>query len=215
MNTRNTTAKERMLKKVRHALLQKRDNPHLDFEDSPLYKDEEESLDVTFARELTEASGNFVYCDGEIALIENLILLAETLKIKRIFAWEPQVQNLLTPYGFPIYTDAHQFDLADASITACEALIARNGSVLLSSGGLAGQKLAISPPVHIVIARASELVMDIKHGLKKIGDKYGDQLPSTISLVTGPSKTVAFENELIRGGVGSKELYVFLLEDRF
>ena len=73
MNIRNTTTKERMLKSIRQALLQKRDNPHPDFEDSQIYKDEEEGLDVTFAREFTSVSGKFVYCDGEISVIENLI----------------------------------------------------------------------------------------------------------------------------------------------
>jgi L-lactate dehydrogenase complex protein LldG len=95
MNIRNTTAKEKMLKKIRQALLQKRENPHPDFEDSPLYRDEEEGLDVTFAREFTSVSGSFVYCDGEISLIENLISLVETLKINKVYAWEPSIQQIL------------------------------------------------------------------------------------------------------------------------
>lgn len=215
MNIRNTTAKERMLKKIRQALLQKRDNPYADFEDSPLYKDEEEPLDVTFARELTQVGGNFVYCDGEIALVENLILLAENLKIKKIFAWERGIQQLLDQYGFPVYTTIHHFEQADAGITTCEALIARNGSVLVSNANAAGRRLSIYPPVHIVIAKASQLVMDIKHGLLKIKDKYEDHLPSMLSVITGPSRTADIEKKLVLGAHGPKELYVFLLEDRF
>ncbi|MCC2600443.1 lactate utilization protein C [Sphingobacterium sp. FBM7-1] len=215
MNIRNTTAKERMLKKIRQALLQKRENPHIDFEDSPLYKDEEESLDVTFARELTRVGGNFVYCDGEISLIENLILLAEKLQIKRILAWEPHIQKLLGQYGFPIYTTDQQLDVADAGITSCEALLARNGSVLLSNSDPAGRRLSAYPPIHIVVARASQLVMDIKHGLTRLKEKYGDQLPSMITTITGPSRTADIEKMLVLGAHGPKELYVFLIEDRF
>src|SRR5690606_23389147 len=125
MNIRNTTAKERMLKKIRQALLQKRENPHVDFEDAQLYKDEEEPLDVTFAREFTQIAGNFAYCDGEISLIENLILLTEKLQIRKILAWEPEIHQLLGQYGFPIYTTDQQLNTADAGITACDALIAR------------------------------------------------------------------------------------------
>lgn|SRR5690606_2505505 len=215
MNIRNTTAKERMLKKIRQALLQKRENPHIDFEDSPLYKDEEESLDVTFARELTRVGGNFVYCDGEISLIENLILLAEKLQIKRILAWEPHIQKLLGQYGFPIYTTDQQLEVADAGITSCEALLARNGSVLLSNSDPAGRRLSAYPPIHIVVARASQLVMDIKHGLARLKEKYGDQLPSMITTITGPSRTADIEKMLVLGAHGPKELYVFLIEDRF
>lgn len=204
-----------MLKKIRQALLQKRENPHLDFEDSQLYKDEEEPLDVTFAREFTQVSGNFVYCDGEISLVENLILLAEKLQIKKILAWEPEIQNLLGQYGFPIYTTDQQLNTADAGITTCEALIARNGSILLSNGNAAGRRLSIYPPIHIVIAKASQLVMDIKHGLQRVNEKYGNKLPTMISTITGPSRTADIEKRLILGAHGPKELYVFLIEDRF
>lgn len=204
-----------MLKKIRQALLQKRDNPHSDFEDSPLYKDEEEPLDVTFAREFTQVEGNFVYCDGEISLIENLILLAEKLQIKKILAWEPEIQKMLGQYGFPIYTTDQQLDTADAGITTCEALIARNGSIVLSNGNEAGRRLSIYPPIHIVVAKASQLVMDIKHGLQRVNEKYGDKLPSMISTITGPSRTLDIERMLVVGAHGPKELYVFLIEDRF
>ncbi|HLT86911.1 MAG TPA: LUD domain-containing protein [Sphingobacterium sp.] len=215
MNIRNTTAKERMLKKIRQALLQKRENPHADFEDSPLYKDEEEPLDVTFARELTQVGGNFVYCDGEISLIENLILLAEKLQIKKILGWELEIQKLLGQYGFPIYTTDQQLDVADAGITTCEALIARNGSIMVSNANEAGRRLSIYPPIHIVVAKASQLVMDIKHGLQRVKEKYGDKLPSMISTITGPSRTADIEKMLVLGAHGPKELYVFLIEDRF
>lgn len=204
-----------MLKKIRQALLQKRENPHADFEDSQLYQDEEESLDVTFAREFTQISGNFVYCDGEISLVENLILLAEKLQIKKILAWEPEIQNLLGQYGFPIYTTDQQLGTADAGMTTCEALIARNGSIMLSNGNASGRRLSIYPPIHIVIAKASQLVMDIKHGLQRVKEKYGDQLPTMISTVTGPSRTADIEKMLVLGAHGPKELYVFLIEDRF
>jgi len=204
-----------MLKRIRQALLQKRENPYPDFEDSPLYKDESESLDLTFARELTAVSGKFVYCDGEIALIENLILLAESLKINKIFAWEYTVQQLLDQYGFPVYTTNRYFDQADAAITVCEALIARNGSVLISSGDKAGRALSIYPAVHIIIAKASQLVMDLKHALRKVQEKYNDKFPTMLTIINGPSLHTDFINHNLSVGQGSKELYVFLLEDRF
>lgn len=215
MNIRNTTAKERMLKSIRQALLQKRDNPHPDFEDSPLYKDEEESLDITFAREFTNVAGKFVYCDGEIAVIENLIALVEELGLSKIYAWEPQVQDVLKTYGFPFFSTDKDFAKAEAGITTCEALIARNGSVMLSNGDMAGRRLGIYPPVHIVFAKASQLVMDIRHGFALMKEKYGAAMPSMLTTVTGPSRTADIEKMLVLGAHGPKDLYVFLIEDRF
>lgn len=215
MNTRNTTAKERMLKKIRQALLVKGEQPHVDFEDSPLYKDEEEPLDVTFAREFTAVQGNFVYCDGEISVIENLILLAEELKITKIHVWESSLQQFLDEYAFPIYKTPYHLEAMEASITTCEALVARNGSVIVSNGNASGRPLSIYPPVHIVMAKASQLVMDVKHGLQKVNEKYKGQLPSMLSVITGPSRTADIEKSLVLGAHGPKSLYVFLVEDRF
>ncbi|WP_099367110.1 LutC/YkgG family protein [Sphingobacterium sp. 1.A.4] len=215
MNTRNTTAKEKMLKKIRQALLQKKENPHPMFEETPLYKDEEEPLDVTFAREFTQVSGKFVYCDGEINLIENLIILVEKLEISKLYVWEKTVQQLLDQYGFPYRSTQVNFEEVEASITGCDALIARNGSIMLSNANESGRRLGVYPPVHIVIARASQLVMDLKHGMAVVRQKYGADLPSMISTITGPSRTADIEKRLVLGAHGPKELYLFLLEDRF
>lgn len=215
MNIRNTTTKERMLKSIRQALLQKRDNPHPDFEDTQIYKDEEDGLDVTFAREFTNVSGKFVYCDGEIAVIENLIALVEELEVSKIHAWEPAVQELLKTYGFPYLSSSRDFQAAEVGITTCEALIARNGSIMVSNANAAGRRLSIYPPIHIVFAKASQLVMDIRHAMNLIQDKYGKDLPSMLSTITGPSRTADIEKMLVLGAHGPKELYVFFIEDRF
>lgn len=215
MNVRNVTAKEKMLKNIRQALLEKRDNPHPDFEDAAFYKDEEDSLDVTFAREFTEVKGKFVYCDGEIAVIENLIALVEELGVSKIFAWEPAIQQLLGHYGFPILSSDQNFADAEVGITTCEALIARNGSIMISNANEGGRRLSIYPPVHIVFAKASQLVMDIKHAMTLIKQRYGNDMPTMLTTITGPSRTADIEKMLVLGAHGPKDLYVFLIEDRF
>lgn len=215
MNIRNTTPKERMLKKIRQALLEKRDNPYPEFEDSPLYADEQESLDVVFAKQLTTASGHFIYCDGEISVIENLIALVEQLQVTKVYAWEEQIQSLLNHYGFPVLTNTVNYTDMEVSITSCEALIARNGSVLISSNSKSGRILSAYAPFHIVLAKASQLVMDIKHGLALIEKRYTQQLPAMIDFVTGPSRVYSIGDDPVIGARGPKELYVFLIEDRF
>ncbi len=204
-----------MLKKIRQALLQKRENPNPAFEDSPLYKDEEDPLDVTFAREFTNVAGQFVYCDGEINLIENLIILLEKLKLTKLYVWDKNLQKFLDQYGFPYHKHRTDFDDIEVGVTACEALIARNGSILISNADASGRRLSIYPPVHIVIAKTSQLVMDIKHGMALMREKYGNDLPSMITTITGPSRTADIEKMLVLGAHGPKELYLLLLEDRF
>jgi len=203
-----------MLKKIRHALLQKREHPYPNFEETVLHAETAEPVDILFAQRLTAVAGHFIYCEDEVSFIEGLLALAEQEKLRRMYAWEPRVKQLLDDYEFPYFETEKDFADAEAGITACEALIARSGSVLVSNGSAAGRRLTVYPHIHVVVAYASQLVMDIKDGLDLVGQRYGDNLPSLISLITGPSRTADIEKTLVLGAHGPKDLYVFLLEDR-
>jgi L-lactate dehydrogenase complex protein LldG len=210
----NTTAKERMLKKVRKALLVKRDNPYPNLEEQPLYEPltEDDSLEVMFAEEFIAVAGQFVFCEDEIQFIESLLNLAEQRNWHKIYCWEPGLQKILDTYDYPFYQTDKDFEQAEVGFTLCEALIARNGSILLSNGNMAGRRLSIYPPVHIVLAYTSQLVLDLKDGFKLINDKYQHRIPSMITTVTGPSRTADIEKTLVLGAHGPKELFVFLLD---
>lgn len=207
-----TTSKEKMLKKIRKALLEKRDNPYPNLEETALYEDYTDHLDLLFAEQLTAVAGNFIFCEDDIQLIENLLLLAEEKGWRKIYCWEPKLQSLLSTYEYPFYSTDTDFLNADVGITTCEALVARNGSILITNGNEAGRRLSIYPHVHIVIAYTSQLVLDLKDGFKILKDKYPEALPTMISNITGPSRTADIEKTLVLGAHGPKELYVFLLE---
>lgn len=207
-----TTAKEKLLKKVRSALLEKRDNPYPNLEQLPLYAANDELLEVIFAEQLMAVAGNFVFCEDEIHLIEQLLTIAEERNWHRIYCWEPALQQLLNNYEYPFFETDKDFDQADAGITLCEALIARNGSVMISNANAAGRRLSIYPPVHLVVAYTSQLVPDLKDGFKLLKEKYGSNIPSMISNITGPSRTADIEKTLVLGAHGPKELFVFLLD---
>lgn len=204
-----------MLKKIRQALLHKREHPYPAFEESPMYDQAGESaLDVMFAERLTAVAGNFVYCEDEVQLVEGLLALVDKERRNKIYVWDDGIQRLLDTYEFPYYRSDTRFEEAEIGITGCEALIARHGSVLVSNVGRSGRRLSIYPHVHVVIARTSQLVLDIKDGLALMTAKYGDALPSSITTITGPSRTADIEKTLVLGAHGPKSLYVFLLEDR-
>ncbi|MBU0695358.1 MAG: lactate utilization protein [Bacteroidetes bacterium] len=209
----STTSKEKFLKKIRKALLEKRDNPYPNLEDLPLYPSTTELPEVIFAEEFTKVSGQFIYCEDEIQFIENILLLAEEKKWRKIYCWEPELQELLNRYEYPYYATDKDFELAEVGLTLCEALIARNGSIMVTNANAAGRRLSIFPHCHVVIAYTSQLVMDLKDAFKIIKNKYGNQLPSMISTITGPSRTADIEKTLVLGAHGPKELFVFLLDD--
>lgn len=193
--------------------MEKRDNPYPNLEETPVYKANPEMLEIQFAEQLTAVSGNFIFCENGIEFIENILDLAERFNWRKIYCWEPELQSLLSTYEFPFYQTDKDFEQAEAGITLCEALIARNGSVLLSNQNAAGRRLSIFPHHHIVVARTGQLVPDLKDGLSLLKSKYGNQLPSMVTTVTGPSRTADIEKTLVLGAHGPKELFVFLIDD--
>src|SRR3546814_3121203 len=86
----------------------------------------------------------------------------------------------------------------------CEALIARNGSVLMSSAQSSGRRLSVFPHAHIVVAWSGQLVTDLKDGFRLLKEKYGDKVPSYTGIITGPSRTADIEKTLVLGAHGPR-----------
>ena len=211
-NMKETSSKEKILKKIRKALLEKRDNPYPNLEDLPIYEDYSDFLEVLFAEQFTAVAGQFVFCEDEIQFIENLLQLAQERSWRKIYCWEQKLQAILSQYEYPFYSTDTDFLQAEVGITLCESLIARNGSILVTNADAGGRRLSIYPNVHIVFAYTSQLVLDLKDGLKLVTDKYPNHLPTMISTITGPSRTADIEKTLVLGAHGPKELLVFLID---
>ena len=208
-----STSKEKILKKIRKGLLQKTTNPFpgLDTETS-LFSIPSEALELVFAQNLIEAGGNFVFCENELEFIEHCIGLASDNKWKNILCVEDRLQSLFDTCEFPYLKSAGQSQNHQAVITSCEYLVARSGSVMISSMN-SGRKAAAFSPVHIVIAYTSQLVFDIKDALIHIREKYAEKIPSLISILTGPTATADIESKIILGAQGPGEVYVFMIDD--
>ena len=92
-------------------------------------------------------------------------------------------------------------------------LVARTGSMILSSASLSGRTTSVYAPVHICIAKTNQLVYSIDQALENMVSKYGDSIPSMMSLATGPSRTADIEKTLVVGVHGPKEVFCFLTDD--
>jgi L-lactate dehydrogenase complex protein LldG len=99
----------------------------------------------------------------------------------------------------------------DAAITGCEYLVARTGSILLSSNGESGRTVSVYAPIHICIAYTHQLVEDISDGLEKVL-LQNPTYPSLLTLATGPSRTADIEKTLVVGVHGPKEVFCFLID---
>jgi len=206
-----SSAKENILKKIRQALAHPVPVPFSKSEGSnsvfqPLQKD----IEVEFAENFTGLLGKFSFCLDEKDLAQQLKSLVATKKITLIYCTEEQIKLELGKNGFNHF-NASDLSTCEASITGCELLIARTGSILMTSAQKSGRTASVYAPIHICIAYTNQLVYDIKEGLQFIKEKYSN-LPSLITLATGPSRTADIEKTLVVGVHGPKEVYVFLVD---
>ena len=171
-----------------------------------VYKEVEGSLIDVFKTEIENVDGEIIICSDKEELNSLLLKYINDNKINNIYTFLPDYLQLLKDNGF---NSSKKFnDKIELSITSCEYLSARTGTVIVSSK-VTGRRINIFAPIHIVIAKKSQLVKDIDEGLEKLTEKYSI-LPSAISYITGPSRTADIEKTLIIGAHGPKKLIVFI-----
>ena len=210
---KESTSKEKVLKKIRNALIYKSDAPYPDLDlETSVYHPLQDSLDVTFAEELINVGGNFVFCENAREFIKNLKLLLFENNWQNIHCREKALQDILNKNEISFNSEEDKLLQQTVGITFCEYLVSRIGAVMVSSAQASGRKMAAYPDVHIVVAFTSQLMTDLRQTFSSLKEKYESNLPSMITLITGPSRTADIEKTLVMGAHGPKELYVFLID---
>ena len=203
-----TSSKEIILKKIRQALTNQAPLPFPGSEgNSAVVTPVTNDLSILFAEEFVRLLGKFAFCSDEKDLKIQLQQLIAAKKWTKIFCIENQLNKILE-------NPEPDFDLkdSDASITSCEYLIARTGSIVLSSAQESGRTVSVYSPIHICIAYSDQVVFDVQDGLQLLKEKYKEHLPSLITFATGPSRTADIEKTLVVGVHGPKEVYLFLVD---
>jgi L-lactate dehydrogenase complex protein LldG len=204
-------ARSKILQKIKQALTDPVAVPFPDqVAETPIFYPTDQELTIEFAQKFTELLGKFVYCADEAELVSQLSGLIKANQWEKIYSIEEGWLDDMKEFSFdPVNTD----DLAgcDAAITLCDHLIARTGSIVLSSQQLSGRTSSVYAPIHICIAYTHQLVFDISDSLAAFKAE-SDALPSMISYATGPSRTADIEKTLVVGVHGPKEVYCFLVD---
>ncbi len=205
-------AKENILKRIREALAHETPMPFPQSEkNQSLYPAAPQEPEIEFAEQFTQLQGKFIYCINRQELAFQFGSLAKKQDWAPIFCADEKLINLL---GESLTERLTQTDLAECSVavTGCEYLVARTGSILLSSAQAQGRTASVYAPIHICIAFMDQLVYDIKDAFQAAREKYGTAYPSLLTLATGPSRTADIEKTLVVGVHGPKEVYLFLVE---
>lgn len=177
----------------------------------PVYKPIEPDAPTCFKQELDAINGHCELVRDEREAAGWLSRFIEERAIPYLFCRDVRLAGQLASFGIPVSCNADDFAAMQAGITGCEMLVARTGSVIMSSALPSGRQMHGYSPVHIVWAYTSQLVDYPGDAYEAMQARYGNDLPSSITTVTGPSRTADIEKTLVLGAHGPKELHVILI----
>jgi L-lactate dehydrogenase complex protein LldG len=100
-----------------------------------------------------------------------------------------------------------------ASLTTSFAGIAETGTLMLHSGKDSPTTLNFLPDNHFVILKRSDIVGPYEDAWQKLRDKTQGDLPRTVNMITGPSRSADIEQTLQMGAHGPKDLIILLIND--
>lgn len=198
-------AKENILKRIRQALSNPVPLPFPQSEGAAsVFQPVPDDLGVVFAEEFVKIQGKFAFCTGEKDMLQQVQQLIAAKEWTKVYCSEDKWNAVLS--------NTISLSTCDVSVTGCELLVARTGTIVMSAAQQSGRTVSVYAPVHICIAYTSQLVYDIKDALQLLKEKYTGNIPSLITFASGPSRTADIEKTLVTGVHGPKEVYCFLVE---
>lgn len=176
------------------------------------------SIDDPLARFEKECVGNrteLLLVPDEPSAAIALQRILESIPAGEIFAEDSQdFRRFLEKTGRSIRwsNEGPSRNDSQANVTRADLLVAQTGSILLSAGR-GGRGAAVVAPVHIVVARTTQLVADLSSAFEFVLKNPALMQSSYLTLVTGSSRTADIEKILVMGAHGPRRLCVVLIRD--
>jgi L-lactate dehydrogenase complex protein LldG len=192
-DTLNTTSKENMRRKIRHALTQKSTNkypyfdPHADLFLKP------ENVATEFFHNFRNAGGKFIACNKN-NFVDILHKLIVGQRYNTILNTNESISPALTKRNLNYVTSVDIHQQVDVAIVYADILIARTGSMLFT------QRFSLYPSVRnitkdiIVVAFAKNLVLDLKDAFVLQQEKNQGSMYEFVEIIT-PTKPVNDKDE--------------------
>jgi len=98
-----------------------------------------------------------------------------------------------------------------ASLTLSFAGIAETGTLMLHSRGESPTTLNFLPDTHFVVLNRSDIVGPYEDAWQKLRESTNGEMPRTVNMITGPSRSADIEQKLQMGAHGPKDLIILLI----
>jgi L-lactate utilization protein LutC len=92
--------------------------------------------------------------------------------------------------------------------------LAETGTVVLCAQGGHGRSVSLLPEILFAVFRADQIVRRMGEAFSAMSEdeRYAQALPSSINLITGPSRSADIENDLTIGIHGPGKVYAVIIE---
>mgnify|MGYP000232914602 CR=1 FL=1 len=99
------------------------------------------------------------------------------------------------------------------SLSRASAAAAETGTLFLASGAENPTTLNFLPDTHIVVIREKDIMGSYEDAWNALRGTYGEgNMPRTVNLVSGPSRTADIDQIIVMGAHGPRRLHVILLK---
>ena len=173
----------------------------------------DELIEEKFTKNFSENGGKFLYASDiqECNDFFNKILDENDWNKKNILCFD---EKILNDFLNPVKVITNKSNLnSNLLITNCEFLVAKDGSILVSTHQIKSYKIKDIPRNIIVLAKTSQLSETVSKGLEGIRIKYSNNLPSNITSIKNFNCAENEKLNFLTYGTSSKNLYLILLED--
>lgn len=106
-------------------------------------------------------------------------------------------------------------DPVPVCISGANIGIAESATLVVRGGAGRGRLASLLAPVHIAVLRVPQLVRGLGEALAAVKERYGPDVfadSSSLTLISGPSRTADIELTLTLGVHGPREIHVVLID---
>lgn len=109
-------------------------------------------------------------------------------------------------------TEGPAVDEDRASVSHAFAGVAESGTIVQISGPENPTTLNFLPEAHIVVLESSALFASYEEAWSKLRSRMGEgNMPRTVNMISGPSRTADIEQTIVRPAHGPKNMHVIIV----
>lgn len=210
----DSTNKEKILSKVRSALMTKDENLFSDIDlQTDTWKpiDDKDGPEFTFIERFKSNGGVFLYLKSLEMFRQYVLHLYHEKDWRPMYSASKTIIDIFKEYEIDFKNGFFKKNENVISLTSCECLIAQTGSIVLSNTDAGSLQNYAMADTLLVFATPQQIVNNLKEAMCLLKDKYHNN-PAEITIISGPNRSRAIDNDVITGTTGIKQLILFFTD---